>query len=95
MQEPAACGALPTQHAKVHIGPVAIAAKGMLTQRTDRRRVDPSRTLETRLTVESKLCFFRFGTDRFLLRCEILSWQTLRIKRYTKVLSVDLIWCPE
>jgi hypothetical protein len=80
MHEPAACGALPAQQAKLHIGPLTSAAVGMLAHRIDSRRIAPRTTLAKRNTVEPGLCFFSFGTERSLSLRAILSWRISSIK---------------
>ena len=62
MQEPAACGALPAQHARLHIEPLAIAAEGMFAQRIDKSSAEPRSTLVARKTVEPQACLFNLST---------------------------------
>jgi hypothetical protein len=86
MHEPAACGALPAQQAKWHIGPLASEAVGMLAHRIDSRMVAPRMTLGTRITVEPKLCLFILGTDQ-CRNYEILS--RLKVSHKGKLATGD------
>jgi len=54
MHDPAACGALPAQHAKVHIGPLANVESGKLLARTASNTVAPSSALATRIGLDSQ-----------------------------------------
>ena len=70
MHDPAACGALPAQQARVHIGPVANVESGKLLARTTSSNIAPSIDLAARTELNNQGALVRAITI------------TLRVERF-------------